>query len=311
MHVELRHITKVFGRGIDRKVAVNDVSWEASGGEIFGLLGPNGAGKTTMIRMMLDVIRPDRGQILIDGDDHGGRAQSFKSRLGYLPEERGLYQKRKVLDVLRYFGMLKGMTSGAARRRALQLLERFDLGAWAHHRVEALSKGMSQKIQFASCLIHEPDMVVLDEPFSGLDPVNVRMVREVIGELRAAGRLVFLSTHMMAEVEALCDRIFMIHQGNAVLYGALDEIRRAHTDYEVLLDAQAAPEGLGCVAEVTLTARGKCVRLQAGSTPHDLMAQMAAERRAVRRFEEAAAPIEDIFVGLVHPGSAGPAAAPD
>ncbi len=299
MKVELQQVSKTFGRGADRTVAVNDVSWTARGGEVFGLLGPNGAGKTTMIRMMLDIIRPDSGTVLIDGDAAGSCKQSFKSRLGYLPEERGLYKRRKVIDVLRYLGALKGMSASQAKATARDLLERFDLADWAHKKVEDLSKGMSQKIQIAACIIHEPEMVVFDEPFSGLDPVNVRLVREVITELRAKGKLVFLSTHMMAEVEALCDRIFMIHGGNQVLYGNLQDIKKSHTEHEVLLDADAQPEGLACVAHVKQAPAGKYVRLHDGRTIHDLMAQMADARRPVRRFEEASTPIEDIFVSLV------------
>ncbi len=299
MRIELREVSKTFGQGPDRKVAVNNVSWQAAGGEVFGLLGPNGAGKTTMIRMMLDIIRPDSGVVLVDGDPAGSRKQEFKARLGYLPEERGLYKRRKVIDVLQYLGALKGMSPAQARNTATKLLERLELSDWAHKKVEELSKGMSQKIQIASCIIHDPDMVVLDEPFAGLDPMNVRLVREVIGEMRSKGKLVFLSTHMMAEVEALCDRIFMIHQGSQVLYGDLQEIKKSYTDHEVLLDEQAQPEGLDCVDRVKHTPGGKFVHLRAGKTLHDLMAEMAAAGRPVRRFEEAATPIEDIFVALV------------
>jgi len=178
-------------------------------------------------------------------------------------------------------------------------LERFGLADWAHKKIEDLSKGMSQKIQIASCIIHDPDLVVFDEPFSGLDPVNIRFVRETILELRDKGKLVFLSTHMMSEVEALCDRIFMIHQGKQVLYGDLQEIKKAHTDHEVLLDEDAQPEGLDCVAHVKESPSGKFVHLREGKTMHDLMAEMAGAKRPVRRFEEATTPIEDIFVALV------------
>lgn len=300
MHIALQQVTKSFGQGKRLKVAVDGVSWSAGGGEVFGLLGPNGAGKTTMIRMLLDIIRPDSGQILIDGDPRGNRQQSFKSAIGYLPEERGLYRKRKVLDVLSYFGALKGMSSPDARQRATEMLQRFDLSAWAHRKVEDLSKGMSQKIQLASCLLHRPTMVVLDEPFSGLDPVNVRVVRQLILELKREGRLVFLSTHMMSEVEALCDRIFMIHEGRQVLYGVLEEIKRSHSDSELLLDADAEPEGLSTVERVRTTDKGKYVHLAAGCTIHDFMSEMAAGRRQFKRLEEATTPIEDIFVSVVN-----------
>ncbi len=299
MKIELKNVSKTFGRLPNQKVAVDNVSWSAKGGEIFGLLGPNGAGKTTMIRMMLDIIRPDTGRVFLEGLPYGNRSIEFKQNIGYLPEERGLYKKRKVKDVLVYFAVLKGMDRRAAAHRADEMLELFEMSAWANKKIEDLSKGMSQKIQIASCVLHDPDIVVLDEPFSGLDPVNVRLVRQSIQDLKSAGKLVFLSTHMMSEVEALCDRIFMINDGRQVLYGPLDEIRKSYTSYEVLMDSDAEPEGLSCVEKVARSAQGKCVFLSPGSTTHDLMAEMAAGQRAFKRFEEASTPIEDIFVAVV------------
>lgn len=299
MEIELKNVCKTFGRGLNAKVAVDDVSWKSEGGEIFGLLGPNGAGKTTMIRMILDILRPDSGQIFLDGDPAGNRTLDFKKRIGYLPEERGLYQKRKVMDVLLYFAALKGIKRTAARKKAFALLERFDLPNVANKRINELSKGMGQKIQIASCILHDPDLIVLDEPFSGLDPVNTRLIRDTIEELRSEGKLVFLSTHMMAEVEALCDRIFMINHGKQMLYGSLDEIRKSYTQYEVLMNHDAQTQGLGCIESITTTRQGQCIALKEGRTAHDLMGELAAEKRSFRRFEEARMPIEDIFVQVV------------
>jgi ABC-2 type transport system ATP-binding protein len=299
MKIELENVSKTYGRPPNQKIAVDSVSWHADGGEIFGLLGPNGAGKTTMIRMMLDIIRPDHGQILLNGEPNGNKTLAFKQRIGYLPEERGLYKKRKVLDVMIYFAALKGLDRATAKKRAGEMLEKFELTQWANKKIEDLSKGMSQKIQIASCVLHEPDIVVLDEPFSGLDPVNVRLVRDTIMELKGKDKLVFLSTHMMSEVEALCDRIFMINNGQQVLYGPLDEIKKSYTDHEVVMDLEAEPEGLACVEKVRDSAMGKCVHLREGKTTHDLMAEMAAEKRPFKRLEEASTPIEDIFVSVV------------
>jgi len=299
MEIELQNVCKTFGRGADLKVAVDNVSWKSAGGEIFGLLGPNGAGKTTMIRMMLDIIRPDSGKVVLNGDSTANRTIEFKRKIGYLPEERGLYQKRKVIDVLLYFAALKGFDRGAAKIKAMELLDRFELADCANKKIHDLSKGMGQKIQIASCILHDPDLVVLDEPFSGLDPVNTRLIRETILDLRAAGKLVFLSTHMMAEVEALCDRIFMINHGKQVLYGSLDEIRKSYTRYEVLMDHDAETEGLACIESITRSAQGQCIHLKYGTTTHDLMAELAANKRLFRRFEEARMPIEDIFVEVV------------
>lgn len=299
MEIELQSVRKTYGRGANLKVAVDDVSWKSGGGEIFGLLGPNGAGKTTMIRMMLDIIRPDSGQILLNGDPLANRSLEFKRRIGYLPEERGLYQKRKVMEVLLYFAALKGFDRNAARQKAHEMLERFELADCANKKIHDLSKGMGQKIQIASCVLHDPDLVVLDEPFSGLDPVNTRLIRDTILDLRKAGKLVFLSTHMMSEVEALCDRIFMINNGQQVLYGPLDEIRRSYTKYEVLMDLEAETQELACIESINRTAKGQCIHLKSTATAHDLMAELAAGKRKFRRFEEARMPIEDIFVEVV------------
>ncbi|MEM6365324.1 MAG: ATP-binding cassette domain-containing protein, partial [Planctomycetota bacterium] len=248
---------------------------------------------------MLDIIRPDEGQILLNGDPTANRTLEFKRTIGYLPEERGLYQKRKVMDVLLYFAALKGFDREKARARAMELLERFEMADCANKKIHDLSKGMGQKIQIASCILHDPDLVVLDEPFSGLDPVNTRLIRETILDLRKAGKLVFLSTHMMAEVEALCDRIFMINHGQQVLYGSLDEIRKSYTRYEVLMDHDAETDGLNCIDSITRSTQGQCIRLKPGFGVHDLMGELSNGRRQFRRFEEARIPIEDIFVEVV------------
>jgi ABC-2 type transport system ATP-binding protein len=203
------------------------------------------------------------------------------------------------MDVLLYFAALKGFDRAAAKTRALELLDRFELADCAYKKIHDLSKGMGQKIQIASCVLHDPDLVVLDEPFSGLDPVNTRLIRETILDLRSAGKLVFLSTHMMSEVEALCDRIFMINHGKQVLYGSLDEIRKSYTTYEVLMDHEAETNELDCIDSITRSAQGQCIHLKEGRSVHDLMSELAREKRSFRRFEEARMPIEDIFVEVV------------
>ena len=299
MKIELDNVTKVFGSGASRKVAVDSVSWESEGGEIFGLLGPNGAGKTTMIRMLLDIIRPDSGTIRFNGQPQANRQPEFKKRIGYLPEERGLYKKRKVIDVMLYLAALKGVPKAIARRRAMEMLERFEMSQWAGKKIEDLSKGMGQKIQIATCVLHDPDIIVLDEPFSGLDPVNVRLVRDTIQQMKSEKKLVFLSTHMMSEVEALCDRIFMINEGQQVLYGSLHDLKKSYTEFEVVLDVDAQPEGLPSVESVMVNSLGKCVQLKADCSIHDLMADIAREKRVCKRIEESNMPIEDIFVSVV------------
>jgi ABC-2 type transport system ATP-binding protein len=204
-------------------VAVRDVSFDVQNGEIFGLLGPNGAGKTTLIRMILGILQPDHGSISIQLN--GVSENLRKNRVGYLPEERGLYEDRRVGETLIYLATLNGMEPDRARDRALFWLNRFDLEKWFGHRLKELSKGMQQKVQFVSSVIHEPELVVLDEPFSGLDPPSQDFFRDVIRELAEGGMTVLLSSHQMNLVESLCDRVFLIHDGSQVLYGDLNQIK--------------------------------------------------------------------------------------
>src|SRR5262245_12558502 len=211
-------------KSYEAKVAVDRVSFAVEGGEVFGLLGPNGAGKSTLIRMTMDILRPDSGRILVNGRPS---TEADHDRVGYLPEERGLYRKHKVIDVLDYFGRLKGMGNDV-RAKAQAALDRVGLGEWAKKRVDALSKGMQQKVQIVGTLLHDPEVVILDEPFTGLDPVNARMVKAIILDLKREGRLVVLSTHQMDQVEELCDRIVMIDRGRRVLYGTVREIKKRY-----------------------------------------------------------------------------------
>jgi len=225
--IEVERIDKRF----ESVHAVDDISFSVERGEILGVLGPNGAGKTTTIRMILGIFDPDSGQIRSALNGTSGRVP--KERTGYLPEERGLYGDAKVLDLLTYFGELKGLPRAEARERARRWLERFDLLDWTTKKVEKLSKGMQQKVQFIASVLHKPDLVVLDEPFAGLDPVNQDLLKEIIRGLREDGAAILLSSHQMNRVEELCDRIFLIHRGRRVLYGDLDEIKEAHGEHAV------------------------------------------------------------------------------
>ncbi|HPF40920.1 MAG TPA: ATP-binding cassette domain-containing protein [Phycisphaerae bacterium] len=296
--IEFQGVSKSFGGGASRIDAVRDVSFEATGGETLGILGPNGAGKTTIIRMLLDVFRPDAGEIRVDGGLNGNRLDTFRRRVAYLPEERGLYQKRKISDVIEYTGALRGLSRAETRDRATPLLERFELAAYARKKVATLSKGMSQKLQILLSVLHDPDVLIFDEPFSGLDPVNVRLVRRLVLEHRERGKLVCLCTHMMSEVQALCDRVMMMHRGSRVLYGPLQEIRRAHTDYQVTVDIDAAPEGLACVDRVERVENSKNVYLKEGRTLSDFLREMAMAGRTMRHMSEGLRSIEDVFVSV-------------
>ena len=229
-------------------VALRGVSFDVQAGEIFGLLGPNGAGKSTLIRILMDIIRADKGRVLVFGEP---RRRDHLDRLGYLPEERGLYTKLPVIDVMTYFGALKGLSRQEARQRSLAWLEKVELPHVASWRVDRLSKGMSQKVQIASILLSDPEVCVLDEPTTGLDPVNVQIVEDLLLERRRNGRTTILSTHHMNQVEALCDRVALINQGQLMVYGGVDEVRRRYSLPEVRVHARGPMPAIAAVARVT------------------------------------------------------------
>src|SRR5215207_1645441 len=242
--VTFDRIEKSYGQ----TVALRGVSFDVHAGEIFGLLGPNGAGKSTLIRILMDIIRADKGRVLVFGEP---RRRDHLDRLGYLPEERGLYTKLAVIDVMTYFGALKGLSRPEARRRSLAWLEKVELPHVASWRVDRLSKGMSQKVQIASILLSDPDVCVLDEPTTGLDPVNVQIVEDLLLERRRNGRTTILSTHHMSQVEALCDRVALINQGRLMVYGGVDEVRRRHSLPEVRVHARGPLPPSAAIARVT------------------------------------------------------------
>jgi ABC-2 type transport system ATP-binding protein len=283
-------------KSFDSLVAVNDVSLTVRQGEVFGLLGPNGAGKTTLIRMIMDIIRPDSGTIAVFGHP---LSDEDKRRIGYLPEERGLYARQKVLSVLEYFAELKGLERQRARQSAHDWLQRFEMTDIKNKKVSELSKGNQQKIQLIAALVADPQIVVLDEPFSGLDPVNRRAVSDLIRELSAAGKTVLLSAHQMDVVETLCQRVFMINQGKRVLYGDLDAIRREHSDRAVLVKADADYSQCGLVARSALHNGVVKVHLRDGANPRDLLAWLVETGAEVESFERAITPLEEIFIKVV------------
>ncbi|MGO9481263.1 MAG: ABC transporter ATP-binding protein [Candidatus Kryptoniota bacterium] len=214
-------------------IALDGVTFDVEPGEIFGLLGPNGAGKTTTIRISLGIIEPDSGIVRFNGRE---LTPDMKNKLAYLPEERGLYRKSKVIDVLVYFGSLRGVQPSDAKKRADSWLKKFDLTEYGNRKVDELSKGMQQKVQFISCLLHEPDLLILDEPFSGLDPVNQIVMKDMIQEMKQAGKTIVFSTHQMEQAEKLCDRICLIDRGKVVLYGELSEIKKTHGSNAIHLE---------------------------------------------------------------------------
>ena len=291
MPVRINGVSKRFGQTL----ALNEVSLEIGEGEIFGLLGPNGAGKTTLIRTILDVIKPDSGTVEVFG--HAFQPGD-RDRIGYLPEERGIYQRQPVLNVLEYFGTLKGLSPADARARASRWLERFELGDAAQKKVEALSKGNQQKIQIAATLVANPPVVILDEPLTGLDPVSARLANSVIREYAADGHTVVLSTHQMGQVESLCSRVFMIARGRRVLYGTLRDIRREHSLGAIRVSSNAALDRCPLVERVERagTSNTADVFLRQPATGDELLAWLVSQRAHVERFELLETPLEEIFI---------------
>jgi ABC-2 type transport system ATP-binding protein len=291
-------IEKAYGQ----TVALRGVSFDVNSGEIFGLLGPNGAGKSTLIRILMDIIRADRGRVMVFGEP---RRREHLDRLGYLPEERGLYTRLPVIDVMIYFGALKGLSRAEARRRSLAWLEKVELPHVASWKVDRLSKGMSQKVQIASILLSDPDVCVLDEPTTGLDPVNVQIVQDLLLERRRIGRTTILSTHHMNQVEELCDRVALINQGRLMVYGGVDEVRRRYSLPEVRVHARGPLPVIPAVSRVADEGEGRWrLLLSDGTPPHEVLAALVASGASVDRFEPLLAPMEDIFVQVVREGRA-------
>lgn len=278
--------------------AVDSVGFRVPQGSIFGLLGPNGSGKTTTIRMVLQILLPDAGTIQVLGrtlDD------ALKHRIGYLPEERGLYRTMRVEDHLAFLGELHGLAGAEARRRARTWLERLEAGDWGPRKLQELSKGMQQKVQFIGTVLHQPDLVILDEPFSGLDPVNARMMKDAMLDLRKAGATVVFSTHQMEQVERSCDRICLIHMGRVVIEGPLAEVRQRHGDetIHVEFDGALPREAIAdLVASVDDHGQYAEIRLREMEDSAELLRRLVA-RTEVRRFERSEASLNDIFIRLV------------
>ncbi len=294
--VEVDHIAKSFGDTL----AVRDVSFIAEPGEIFGLLGPNGAGKTTTIRILLDIFKPDRGRVAVLG---GPIDEARKARIGYMPEERGLYQDIPLERCLMYLARLKGLSEHEAAKRLNDYLERFDLAQHRKKKVKELSKGMQQKAQIIATLIHAPDLLIVDEPFSGLDPVNTRMVQDIFLDLRHQGATIMMSTHQMHLVEELCDRILLINHGQGLLYGPIQEIRRRYGSNEVLIHSPAPlPELPELMAARVPQNGGWRLTLHPDVEPQRLLKTLIQMDVPVEHFEIALPHLDDIFIRVVQGG---------
>lgn len=292
--LEAREVRKSYG---DLR-AVDGLSFSARPGEIFGLIGPNGAGKTTTIRMAMNIIAPDSGEILVKGRP---LAEEDKAIVGYLPEERGLYRKSKVGDMLLYLAALKGMGESAARKSMDAWLERFGILEWKGRKIDELSKGMAQKVQFIATVIHEPQLVLFDEPFSGLDPVSQDILLEAMLELKAKGVTVLFSTHIMEHAEKICERILLVNHGRAIVSGSLAEVKSSYgrNAVQIEYDGDAAfVADLPCVESVTRYPRWLEAELRPQADSDELYRALAG-RVKVRRFELVAPSLHKIFTSLV------------
>lgn len=292
--VELSGVTKRFGT----QAAVNNLDLAVPEGSIYGFIGPNGSGKTTTIRMILRIFHPDEGTVSVLGQSTGAAADT---RLGYLPEERGLYKRMTVLDVCRYYARLKNHYD--CDPDIYDWLERLDATEWAKKRIDALSKGMAQKVQFITSVVARPQLLILDEPFSGLDPVNLEVLRDAVLEMRNRGTTVIFSTHDMTVAERLCDTIFMIFKGNKVLDGSVESIKQTYAQNQVALklgDGETVPS-----YDMVSTSRKQdehlLVNLRQGHEPQQLLHKLLEDGHQIQRFEIARPSLHDIFVSIARP----------
>ena len=291
--VEISHITKSFGP----VKAVDDVSLTVEKGEFFGLLGPNGAGKTTTIRCLLDIFKPDSGTVSILG---GPMTETKKDRIGYMPEERGLYQDLSLDKVLAYLASLKGLDTAETKERLDDYLHRFDLAEHRKKKVKELSKGMQQKAQIISTIIHRPELLIIDEPFSGLDPVNTQMVKDLLRDLHNGGTTIIMSTHAMHQVEELCDRILLINHGKVMLYGRLAEIRRQFSGHALMVRVEGGdlPQLPGVIS-IEKVNGGHRLNLEPETSPQDVLRGLVGGGVPVEQFEVAMPTLDEIFIRVV------------
>lgn len=293
--LKVENIVKSFG---DYK-AVNDVSFQVEKQKVFGLLGPNGAGKTTTIRMINNILIPDTGIITIFGEK---LSEDSQNRMGYLPEERGLYKKIKVLEQLIYFGQLKGMKRFEASQQAKKWLKQLDAAEWENKKIQELSKGMQQKVQFISTILHDPDLIILDEPFSGFDPINTETLKQIILDLKNEGKTIILSTHVMQQVEQLCDDICLINKGRAVLQGAVRDIKRSRGRDTILLEYEGEDTFLNELRNVRFLNRSNGrveFRMENAQENSNEILELAMKSVNVFRFELIEPSLHEIFIETV------------
>lgn len=292
--LEIRQLNKIYGS----HRALTDLDLVVPEAGIFGLLGPNGAGKTTLIRIINQIIEQDSGEVILDGQPLSGEAIR---KIGYLPEERGLYKKMGVWDQLIYFSRIKGLTASEAKQRVNYWLEKFEISSWKNKKIEDLSKGMAQKIQFIATVIHEPRLLILDEPFSGFDPVNAALLKDEILELKKAGTTILLSTHRMESVELLCDQVAMIHKSKKILDGSIREIKSRFRPLEIRASLQKLNQELPDAWKIEASEEGKVDLLIPlnGQSPNQLLRELMTFGEVIS-FQERFPSMEEIFIQQVN-----------
>ncbi|MCH7875672.1 MAG: ATP-binding cassette domain-containing protein [Gemmatimonadetes bacterium] len=297
--VALQGITKRYAGHI----AVRELTLNVPRGAVYGLLGPNGAGKTTTLRMIMSIILPDEGRIVLFGES--GSGQDLSQRIGYLPEERGLYRKMKVLDLLVFLAEIKGVDRRVARRSGRYWLERLGLADWTEKKIDDLSKGMQQKVQFIATVLHRPELVILDEPFAGLDPVNTQVIKDIVVELSKSGTTILFSTHIMQQAEKLCDAVCIIARGQKVLDGGLAEVKRTHGGRHVVIALEPGGSVDRVLRDRTLVLQANDygnyaeVELVDGVDPQRLLHGLIEAGARLTRFEVAEPSLEKIFIDKV------------
>lgn len=280
------------------KIAVDNVSFQVQKGSIFGLLGPNGAGKTSIIRIITSITRADSGSVMFNGEMLSAK---HRMQIGYMPEERGLYKKMKVGEQLTYLSRLKGLTKKEAKDKIEYWYHKFDIGSWHNKKVEELSKGMQQKIQFIATIIHDPLLLILDEPFSGLDPVNANLIRDEILELKNKGTSIIFSTHRMEQVEQICEEIVLIHEGKNVLNGKVSEIKHQFKEHLFEVEFKGNfDNAIDVVALPVSVSAGKAVlKLNDGTSPNKLLSEMISREIEIISFREILPSLNEIFIKTV------------
>ncbi len=293
--LELRNLKKYFAT----QKAVDDISFTVEKGGIFGLLGPNGAGKTTLIRMITGIFYPDEGQIIFDGKRFD--PVNDTGYIGYMPEERGLYKKMKIGEQTMYLAQLKGLSRSDALKRIKQWFIRFEMESWWNKKVQDLSKGMSQKLQFVTTVIHDPKLIILDEPFSGLDPVNTNLIKDEIFRLAQAGATIIFSTHRMEQVEEICDHIVLVNKGKKILDGTVKKVKQEFKEnlFSIGTNASLVSSGLAPFELVGTKHQLYVVRIKEGRTPNDVLQHLLQQGAEIHSFNEILPSLNDIFIKLV------------